>query len=158
MRNLRWALAMGLIGLLGGCGESPPATPPPPVQPPAPRAAAPATPKEPEVKPPPVVYEAKGRRDPFRPPPARVAAKEGFTVASVKLVGILQGREGPMALVEDPAGLGYILKPGDPIADGRVVEIGVDSVTFSVTKTPGQPPTQMVLKLKTDELTKGGER
>ena len=154
-------VALGLIGLLGGCGESSPPTPPPPVKPAAPRAAAPApaTPQEPEVKtPPPIVYEAKGRRDPFRPPSKRAADKEGLTVASVKLVGILSGREGLMALVEDPAGLGYILRPGDPIADGRVVEIGVDRVTFSVTKGPGQPPIRTVLKLKTDEFTKGGEQ
>jgi hypothetical protein len=63
-----------------------------------------------------------------------------------------------MARVEDPAGLGYILRPGDPIGDGRVEEIGVDSVTFSVTRGAGQPPTRTVLKLKTDELTKGGEQ
>lgn len=108
-------------------------------------------PKEPEVKPPaPVAYEAKGRRDPFRQPVAVVEAKGGLTVASVKLVGILQGREGPMALVEAPGGLGYILKPGDVIGDGRVVEIGLDSVTFSVTARSGQPPVRTVLKLTTE--------
>ena len=153
MRSLRWAAALGLIGLVGGCGGSPPSSTPTPARPAAPAAAAPAaTPKEPEFKqpPPPISYEAKGRRDPFRQPAGAVATKGGLTIASVKLVGILHGREGPLAMVEGPGGLGYILRPGDLIGDGRVVEVGLDSVTFSVTGLPGQPPTRAVLQLKTD--------
>lgn len=109
-------------------------------------------PKAPEVKlPTPVPYEAKGRRDPFREPVTGVEAKGGLTVAEVKLVGILYGRQGPMALVEAPDGLGYILRPGDLLGNGRVLEVGLDSVTFNVTpERPGQPPTRTVLKLRTD--------
>ncbi len=150
MRRWQWTAVLGFVGLLGGCGgSSPPPTPPAP----APQAGAPVvTPKEPEVKPPaPVSYEAKGRRDPFQPPTTGIQSKEGgLAVASMKLVGILQGRQGPMALVEGPDGLGYILRPGELIGDGRVAEIGLESVTFSVTGRPGQPPTRTVLKLKTD--------
>jgi Tfp pilus assembly protein PilP len=108
-------------------------------------------PKAPEVKaPPPVAYEAKGRRDPFREPVTGVEVKGGLTVAEVKLVGILYGRQGPMALVEAPDGLGYILRPGDLLGNGRVLEVGLESVTFSVTERLGQPPTRTVVKLKTD--------
>jgi len=68
----------------------------------------------------------------------------------MKLVGIVQGRQGPLALVEGPDGLGYILRPGEAIGDGRVVEIGADSVTINVAGWPGQAPTRMVLRLKAD--------
>lgn len=106
-------------------------------------------PPPPEEKPlPPIAYSAKGRRDPFRQPPRE--DKGGLTVASMKLVGVLQGRQGPMALVEGPDGLGYILRPGETIADGRVTEIGADSVTFSVAGQFGQPPIRLVLRLKAD--------
>lgn len=158
MRPLGWLTAVGLLGLFSGCGGSPP-----PPSPPAPaqtgKAQAPASPravvlKEPEVKPPPSIrYEAKGRRDPFRLPVREVQEKGGqggLKMASLKLVGIVQGRESPLALVEGPDGLGYIIRPGDLIGDARVAEIGQDSVTFNVPGKPGQPPTRMVLKLKTD--------
>lgn len=144
------AVALGLAGLFGGCGGSPPPTPPPPAPPPRPPVAAPAvTPQAPEVKPlPPIPYAARGRRDPFRPSP-RLESQE-VKLPSVKLVGIVQGRGGLLALVETPEGLGYILRTGDLIGDARVVEIGLDSITLAVTGRPGQPPVRMVLKLKTD--------
>lgn len=145
MRIRRMALALGLIGFLGGCGESPP---PPPPAPPAP-AAPPAPPKAVEEKPlPPIAYEIKGRREPFRQPVTE--EKGGLQIASVKLVGIVQGPEGPLALVEAPDGVGYILRTGDRIGDARVATIAPDSVTFAVTGRPGQPPTTTVLKLRTD--------
>lgn len=152
MKSLRWAMILGLVGFVAGCGESAP-PPPPLAPPPAPRAAAPAPPaKEPEVKPPPPIpYETKGRRDPFRQPTTGIEAKGGLALASVKLVGVVQGREGPMALVEAPDGLGYVLRPGDLIGDGRVEEIGLDSVKFSMTARPGQPATRTVLKLTASE-------
>lgn len=152
----RWWAALGLIGLLGGCGG---AAPPPPAPPqpaaPAPAAGKPAAPpvampKEPEFPPlPAVAYDPKGRRDPF----ASLAATEGargLTVSAVKLVGILDGRQGRLALVEAPDGLGYILRSGDLIGDGRVVEIGRDNVTFAVSARPGLPTTRLVLRLRTD--------
>lgn len=153
----RWFVALGLISLLGGCGGAAPPTPAPP-QPaaPAPNAggkpAAPpvAMPKEPEFPPLPAVsYNPKGRRDPF----ASLAATEGskaLSVASVKLVGILEGRRGRLALVEAPDGLGYILRNGDLIGDGRVVEIGRDNVAFAVAQRPGLPTTRLVLRLRTE--------
>jgi len=159
VRRLRWTAAVGLLGLLSGCGGSPPPPPAPApaqsAQASAPAAPKPAvTPREPDVKPfPPIAYQPKGRRDPFRPPVKEVQEKGGpggLTTASLKLVGIVQGRESLLALVEGADGLGYILKPGDQIGDGRVAEIGPDSVTFTVSGRPGQPPTRTVLKLRTD--------
>jgi len=156
-----WIAALGLIGLLAGCG-GPPAPAPAPPRPatPAPAAPAPAAParpagppvampKEPEVKPlEPLAYDPKGRRDPFVSLATAEGAK-GLTVAAVKLVGIVHGRQGRLALVEAPDGLGYILKAGDQIGDGRVADIGRDSLTFSVAARPGLPPTPVVKRLRT---------
>lgn len=155
--RIRWLAALGLAGLLGGCAGAPPPAPAPPRTatpgPGAPgNAAAPpvAMPKEPEH--PPllaVAYEPKGRRDPFASLAAIEGAK-GFTVSSVKLVGIVEGRQGRLALVEAPDGLGYILRSGDLIGDGRVVEIGRDNLTFAVSQRPGMPTTRLVLRLRTE--------
>ena len=149
-RDLRWLCVLGFIGLLGGCGGSPPSPPPPPARPapgtPAPTAAA----KAPEPPPlPPKPYEARGQRDPFRPLNITEKSK-GLGVASLKLVGIIHGRQGPLALMETPDGLGYILRAGDVVGDGRVLEIGTESVTFGVIRQAGEPPTRVVIRLKRD--------
>ena len=75
---------------------------------------------------------------------------KGLTVTSLKLVGIIQGRQGLMALMETPDGLGYILRAGDVIGDGRVLEIGSESVTFGVIRRAGEPPSRVVIPLKRD--------
>lgn len=148
----RWVAVLGLMGLLGGCGGAAPPTPAPPQPAAGAKPAAPpvAMPKEPEFPPLPVVaYEPKGRRDPFASLAMTEGAK-GLTVASVKLVGIVEGRQGRLALVEAPDGLGYILRNGDQIGDGRVVEIGKDNVTFAVAIRQGLPSTRLVLRLRTE--------
>ena len=115
--------------------------------PPEGKAVVPALPKIPEVKPlPPATYEAKGRPDPFRSLAGRDSGEsKGLTVASAKLVGVIQGRQGPLALVETPDGLGYIVKIGDVVGDGKVAEIGRDSVTFEVGRRG-----PVVLRLRTE--------
>ena len=162
MRRPARIAALGLIGLLAGCG-GPPAPAPAPPRPAAPTPAAPAPaapgrpaapqvamPKEPEVKRlEPLAYNPKGRRDPFASLATAEGAK-GLTAASVRLVGIVHGRQGRLALVEAPDGLGYILKTGDQMGDGRVVDIGRDSLTFSVAARPGLPPTPVVKRLRTE--------
>jgi Tfp pilus assembly protein PilP len=108
-------------------------------------------PRQPEPPPlPPKSYEAKGRRDPFRSLATTEGPATGLTVASVKLVGIVQGREGPLALVETSDGVGYILRVGDLIGDGKVLEIGTDSVRFSVTRRPGEAPTRVLVRMRAD--------
>ena len=93
----------------------------------APAAAAPRRPaanREPETSKalPPIAYEPKGRRDPFTP---IFVGKDnaGLSVSAVKLTGVVGGGGGLMALVEAPDGIGYILKPGDVLGDGRVTGI-----------------------------------
>jgi hypothetical protein len=105
------------------------------------------------MTPPKGTYDVRNRRDPFQNLELAVKEREaagGFSVAATKLTGIVQGRGTPLALVETSEGHGYILKPGDTLGDGRVVEIGRDSVVFAVAPKPGSPNNRVVLKITTD--------
>lgn len=104
---------------------------------PAPSVPAPSAPK----------YEEKGRRDPFVSLEKAVAGPKGLDVATTKLTGIVQSARTTLALVETQDGIGYILKPGDTLGEGRVVEIGADTVVFSVEGRTGSPPNRVVLRL-----------
>jgi len=143
-------VGLGLVALLAGCGGGSPQSAPGPVATPAPR--PPAGPKEPDAgRPlPPATYDAKQRRDPFVPQVVAEGSRAGLTVAAAKLTGVIAGRQGPLGLVEAPDGIGYILKPGDALGDGRVLEIGKDSISFAVSARPGQPATTVTLRLRTD--------
>lgn len=94
-------------------------------------------------------YDRKGRRDPFEPVNVVDAAMASPTVASARLKGIVRSQT-PRALVETSDGLGYILKVGDALGEGRLVEIGADSVVFSVPARPGSTTTRIVLRLPDD--------
>ena len=136
-------VVFSLIGCSGGGAPSPT----PPARPPQPVAAKPATP-EPvptpgtATAPPPFVYEAKGRRDPFRPLIAprvvepRTRPKIGLAALEVnelKLAGIIWEQRGFFALVEAPNGAGYVLRPNDIVGeDARVTKITAEAVTFEV--------------------------
>jgi Tfp pilus assembly protein PilP len=98
---------------------------------------------------PPLAYDARSRRDPFSPVSPALDAK-GINVTTAKLVGIVHGRRGALALVEGPDGVGYILKSGDTLGNGRVTGITGTTVTFLVTAQPGQGPTTLTLRLVLD--------
>jgi type IV pilus assembly protein PilP len=74
-------------------------------------------------------YDPTGRRDPFRPPQARAIAAAGgdrsplqrYEIGQLKLVAVIYDTESPRAVVEDEAGLGYIVRVG--------TEIGVNGGT-----------------------------
>jgi len=148
---------LALALLASGCGGGSPPTPPPAAGSPGPGAAATATaaakpapvalPKEPEPGAPlsPLSYDAKGRRDPFVP---IVLAKDkpGLSILTFKLTGVI-GSHPPLALVEASDGIGYILKPGDTLGDGRVTEITQNAVTFAVSARGGQAATTATLRL-----------
>jgi hypothetical protein len=148
-------LPAGLAAALAACGGPPQPVPAPVPKPPAaaapgaPAAALkpPAAPATPEPTGPDIPkYEIKGRRDPFE----TLEVKEGGAgslVASSRLTGIVRSASATLALVETPEGIGYILKPGDTLGDGRLLEIGSDSVVFQVTPKPGAPTNRVILKL-----------
>lgn len=120
------------------------ASPQPAVAGPAPAGAL--TPA-PEIPRPPIPdYDTRGRRDPFEVLETREGAG-GITVGSARLTGIVRSEEGPIALVETAEGLGYILRPGDVLGDGRLVEIRTDSVVFTVPTKRGAMSNRVVLKL-----------
>ena len=161
----RYAVTLlGIAALAAGCGGGSPSTPPPaanvsasgaaamaapaPAQTPRPSMPV-AMPKEPEAGPPlpPLAYEPQGRRDPFVPPTIP-PPPTGVSVRTLKLGGVIQGRA-LLALVEAPDGVGYILKPGDVLGDGRVTDITQSSVTFAVAAAKvGDAPTTATLRLK----------
>lgn len=76
-----------------------------------------------------------GNRDPFRPMSMRARANtrprenlsplERFDLGQLKIVGIVWDLKEPRAMIEDPAGLGYVVKVGTPIGnnDGKVKAI-----------------------------------
>ena len=145
-RALVLATATSLVLVAFGSGIVPPAAQTPTPAPPRPLVA----PREPDPGPalPPMTYEAKARRDPFAPVVIASGSK-GLTIGSAKLVGIISGPQ-PLALVETPEGIGYILKAGDTLGDGRVTEIGTDSVSFAVSPKPGEKAGTVTLRLRTD--------
>ena len=68
-------------------------------------------------------------------------------MATTKLTGIIRSARTTLALVEAQDGIGYILKPGDTLGYGRLLEIGADSVVFTVAAKPGSQSNRVVLKL-----------
>jgi hypothetical protein len=146
-RMLRRGILLGTAGaVLAGCGGGTPPTPPPAAVAPAPTPVV--RPKEPDTGKalPPIAYEPKGRRDPFTP---IFLGKDNaaLSVSAVKLTGVVGGPSSLLALVEAPDGIGYILKPGDALGDGRVTGITPNSVTFAVSARGSQSASSLTLRL-----------
>jgi hypothetical protein len=104
----------------------------------------PATPELPTADVP--DYEVRGRRDPFAMLDV-VSGPTGLTVASTRLTGIIRSGQSALALLETSDGIGYILKPGDTLGDGRLVEVSADTAVFAVAARPGAPVNRVVLRL-----------
>jgi type IV pilus assembly protein PilP len=89
-------------------------------------------------------YDAEGRRDPFQPqarPPGAPSSGEQrtplqqFELSQLRLVAIVRDESTPAgtrAVVEDSAGLGYIMRIGTPVGrnDGRVTAIEPDRIVI----------------------------
>lgn len=167
MRRHRPVAGLGFALLLSACGGSPPAAPgtSAPSGTPAPRTAGvtPAKPSTGQPQPPAAAgadeekalpsassepgYDPKGRRDPFEVPEA-VEGSAGTSVASARLTGIVRSQGGRvLALIETPDGLGYILQPGDTFGDGRLIEVGPDTVVFTVAARRGSTDYRVMLQL-----------
>jgi Tfp pilus assembly protein PilP len=81
-------------------------------------------------------------RDPFRPMTLRskvisrqrenLSPLERFELGQLKIVGIVWDIKEPRAMIEDTAGLGYVIKIGTPIGsnDGRVKAIHRDQIVI----------------------------
>lgn len=98
-----------------------------------------------------IEYSSWGTRDPFAQLVDRGHGHEPGEIPDVetlRLVGVLRGDEGSSALLEDAEGYGYILKDGDPVRNGYVVQIGEKKIIFQI-KEYGWSRT-VALKIETD--------
>jgi type IV pilus assembly protein PilP len=156
MRMRRWgsrrvvaaSLALGLAGMAGA----------PPAQA-AQKVAASATLRQEDPQ-----YDPHGLRDPFRPPSADAAANDELTplqryqLGQLKLVAVIYDTRFPRAVVEDEAGLGYILQVGTPIGPNngavKAIEPGRVVVREETTDFYGEPQAAEVII----ELASGEER
>ena len=145
-------LSLGLAVSVAACSDSP--APAPTRQPPSsatpPRAsAAIAPPAATPIAVAPPTYERKGRRDPFQPIEIVQDVEVKLAVAAARLTGIVRG-SATRALLEMPDGMGYIMQPGDTLAEGRLIEIGTDNVVFSVPASKGSATGRLFLRLPSD--------
>ena len=83
-----------------------------------------------------LVYVDEGRRDPFIPVSEEVDFEFGEmplpAVENLRLVGTLEDQTGYKALLEDDAGYGYLLKSGDKVKNGFVVNVFRDKIFFQI--------------------------
>lgn len=113
------------------------------------------------------VYDPIGRRDPFRPPRANATTALGevrsplqrYDIGQLKLVAVIYQAAEPRAVVEDDAGLGYIVKVGTPIgANGgsvKSIERGKVLVEEEAIDFYGErQASEVVMELATDERGK----
>jgi len=75
-------------------------------------------------------YSSRGKKDPFQPE-SLPGGEELLNVSEAKLLGIIKTDEGNIALLQDRRGVGYVLKEGDRVRNGRVVRIESDRVIFA---------------------------
>jgi type IV pilus assembly protein PilP len=114
-----------------------------------------------------VPYDSTGRRDPFRPPSVGVSRQRGepttplqrYDVAQLKLVAIIYDTHEPRAVLEDEAGLGYIVKRGTLVGlnDGeiRAIERGRVIVQEQTIDYYGEShPSEIVMELRAAERGK----
>jgi len=102
----------------------------------------------PEETHPPVVYQSKGRRDPFLQTRAATPQKE--PEVNLKVTGIVRGPRSYYALVESesPTGTGFVIRENDVVDSARVLKITKDSVIFEITwkSREGKPLIRRVQK------------
>lgn len=85
-------------------------------------------------------YDPAGRRDPFRSllvardtteKGPRAEGVPGLLIGEIDLVGVFLTESGPVAQVYSSAeGKSYLLRPGDQLFDGDVVNVSLEDVVF----------------------------
>jgi hypothetical protein len=118
----------------------PPATPPPAAPDAsagAPAAAAPAVPGDTTVEGRQYVYDPAGRRDPFKSLLVRERSREtrppgiaGLSVDEMELQGIWKTRSGWLAQVRGSDDKSYLLRKGDVLFDGEVIDVKNNELTL----------------------------
>jgi len=93
-----------------------------------------------------VYYSDRNKPDPFRPLlTEREGEEKTINVDLAKLIGIIWGKNGYLALLKE-GNLGYVLKDGDRVTDGRVFKITEDSITFLLHRFGEQNKVTLTLK------------
>ena len=113
------------------------------------------------------VYDPTGKRDPFRPPRSNQTNLAGeartplqrYDIGQLRLVAVIYEAAAPRAVVEDDAGLGYIVRVGTPIgANGgsvKAIERGKLRVEEeSIDFYGDRQASEVVMELATDERGK----
>ena len=121
-------------------------------------------------------YIPSGKRDPFRSPLEELSAEHGgitigntgpcnaplcrWDLDQLKLVGVISGMSNPMAMVEDPQGVGYVIRRNSFMGKkgGRVTQIKHDSVVVTeiVRGGDGKPhPNEIPLHMTADAQSAG---
>ncbi|WP_171410208.1 MULTISPECIES: pilus assembly protein PilP [Myxococcus] len=149
MKTFKATMTTAMLALaLAACDEAPP--PAPAAAKPKVAAPAPVKAVTPEVMAQQLpaatyTYNPVGKRDPFRSPiedigpvnPNPVSACNeplcAFDLDQLKLVAVVTGDASPMAMVEDPAGRGHIVRRNTRMGrqGGKVTQILRDSVTVT---------------------------
>lgn len=117
-------------------------------------------------------YNKTGKRNPFQPPPELAAMEttragpvaeekpkrvkeflESFQIDSLKLVATVFRIEGhvPVAMVEDPMGVGHLVQPGHYLGtnEGRIIDISDGAVTVEERMPdPNAPTPTRIVTLK----------
>lgn len=108
------------------------------------------------------LYDSGGRRDPFRSLLSRKAPEEaegvrpegiaGLLINDLRLEGVFVTPAGPVAQVKAASDqISYLLRPGDQLWDGDVIDVTVDKIVFkqSVVDDPTalKPFREVVLRL-----------
>ena len=112
-------------------------------------------------------YDPIGKRDPFRPPRANQTTLAGeartplqrYDIGQLRLVAVIYDASTPRAVVEDDAGLGYIVRVGTPIgANGgavKAIERGKVRVEEeSIDFYGDRQSSEVIMELATDERGK----
>lgn len=128
-----------LLLIAGAAGVSARAAAPAPAAKPAssPAAAKPATPDESTVEGRQYVYDPAGRRDPFKSLLIRERSREsrppgipGLSVDEMELQGIWKTRSGWLAQVRGSDNKSYLLRKGDVLFDGEVIDVRANELTL----------------------------
>ncbi len=144
MRLVRWPAVAIFTALLGGCASQPPAPPAAPKPPAAKVAASARDAAVPEAAPYVYSYNPLAKRDPFRslveevrsPVTESSACAEPlcqWDLGQLTLVAVVTGEANPLAMVEDPAGRGHLVRRSTRMGKqgGKVTQILRDTVTVT---------------------------
>jgi type IV pilus assembly protein PilP len=127
-----------LLLIIGAAAVSARAAAPPAAKPAAaPDAAKPAPPDDSTVEGRQYVYDPAGRRDPFKSLLIRERSREsrppgipGLSVDEMELQGIWKTRSGWLAQVRGSDNKSYLLRKGDVLFDGEVIDVRANELTL----------------------------